>query len=219
MSRSVARTIARHFQSRGLRAYAKAKIGADPVYGAALERFRQTDLPILDVGCGIGLLGFYLREAGLTNQLVGIDLDAGKVAAGLAVARQHYDGIDLMAGDVRNELADFSGAVALLDVVHYLTDEEQGQLLAAAAERVAPGGMVVIRECINDGSWRYRATYAEEWFARAIGWLRVPRLNFPSLLTITREFESRGFRSEISPLWGRTPFNNYLLVFTRPQTS
>ena len=217
MSRQAAKTISGHFRSPGLRLYARGKIAADPVYAAALARLRGSDLPILDVGCGIGLLGFYLREAGLGNEIFGIDLDAGKIRAGAEVAREHYRGIQLMAGDAREALSGFSGSVALLDVVHYLTDEEQTQLLSAAADRVAPGGICIIRDCINDGSWRYRATYLEESFARAIGWLRVPRLNFPSLAALCQPFQSRGFGLEIAPLWGRTPYNNYLLVFSRDQ--
>ena len=215
MSRSAAETIAGHFRSRTLRLYARGKIAADPVYAAALECFRGSELPILDVGCGIGLLGFYLREAGLSNEIFGIDLDEEKVRAGGEVAREHYRGIELIAGDARQTLSGFRGSVALLDVVHYLDDEEQAQLLGAAAARVAPGGICIIRDCINDRSWRYRATYLEESFARTIGWLKVPRLNFPSLNALTEPFESRGFRSEITPLWGRTPYNNYLLVFAR----
>jgi SAM-dependent methyltransferase len=202
-----------------LRTYARAKISADPVYAAVLERFRSSPLPILDIGCGVGLLGFYLREAGLKNPIVGIDTDVKKVRAGQEVAARAYAGIDLIVGDARRDLAEFAGNVALLDVIHYLTDPEQHEVLAAAASRVAPGGIAVIRDCIRDGTWRYRMTWAEEWFAKTIGWLRVPRLNFPTLDALTTEFDRRDFSGEVTPLWGRTPYNNHLLVFRRPETS
>ena len=63
------------------------------------------------------------------------------------------------------------------------------------------------------GTWRYRATYAQETFARGVRWLKAKRLNFPRRETIVGAFS--GFESEIFPLWGRTPFNNYLFVFKR----
>ena len=54
---------------------------------------------------------------------------------------------------------------------------------------------------------------AQETFARGVRWLKAERLNFPRRETIVEAF--RGFESEIVPLWGRTPFNNYLFVFKR----
>ena len=47
------------------------------------------------------------------------------------------------------------------------------------------------------------------------GWLRVPRLNFPSVEQIVAPFHARGFEVSVAPMWGRTPLNNYLFVFRR----
>src|SRR5207247_1751167 len=100
-------------------------------------------------------------------------------------------------------------AVVMLDLLHYLDDDAQRSLLAAAAQ----SKLVIIRDGIRDGSWRYRATYVQETFARAVRWLKADRLNFPRRETIVEAFP--GFESEVSPLRGRTPFNNYLFVFKR----
>ena len=97
----------------------------------------------------------------------------------------------------------------MLDLLHYLQDDEQRALLADAAH----SDLVIIRDALRDGSWRYCATYAQETFARAVRWLKAERLNFPRRETIVGAFE--GFQSEIVPLWGHTPFNNYLFVFRR----
>ena len=124
MSAAAAKAIAAKFESRRLRMYARAKVAADPVYAAALEQLRGSALPLLDIGCGIGLLAFYLRESGLENPIIGIDTDAEKIRAGAAVAASHYRDVKLLCRDAR-EPAAFSGNVTLLDVVHYLTDSEQ----------------------------------------------------------------------------------------------
>jgi len=55
---------------------------------------------------------------------------------------------------------------------------------------------------------------AAELFARGVQWIHAERLHFPTRERIVSAFE--GFDAEVMPLWGATPFNNYLFVFTRP---
>ena len=83
-------------------------------------------------------------------------------------------------------------------------------MLAAVA---AHATTVIIRDGIRDGSWRYRVTYAQEMFSRVVRWLRAERLHFPARDDVIRPFA--GFDVEVMPLYGRTPFNNYLFVFRR----
>ncbi|MGZ4778569.1 MAG: hypothetical protein ACXV5L_05190, partial [Thermoanaerobaculia bacterium] len=65
---------------------------------------------------------------------------------------------------------------------------------------------------------RYRLTYAAELFARSVRWLKAGELNFPTRESIVGPFREKGFEVEVSPLWGRTPFNNYLFMFRRPMS-
>ena len=80
-------------------------------------------------------------------------------------------------------------------------------------DHAAVANLVMIREAVRDASVRYRVTVAQERFSRAIRWLRAERLNFPTRETISTRFDE--FDREIVPMWGRTPFNNYLFVFRR----
>lgn len=202
--------VAALFDSRFLRGYARSKLARDPVYAAAASRL--PDLPLLDLGCGVGLLALSLRQRGFRSPILGVDYDARKIDA----ARRAADGsVEFRRGDVRDPI-DIRGNVALLDVLHYFTDEDQQLILRNAAACVAPGGVVIIRDGINDGSWRYRATYLAETFARAIGWLKGERLNFPTRDSIIAAFD--GFDCEVVPMWGRSPFNNYLFVFSAPSS-
>lgn len=212
---AIAVKVSRRFKSPWLRGYARAKLARDPVYAAVYERLTNSPHPLFDIGCGIGLLAFYLRERGFDQQIVGIDSDAAKIAAARDAADGHYGEVRFATGDAAQPVEDFRGNVALLDVVHYFDAAGQQQLLSNAEHHVAPAGMVIIRECPRDGSWRYRATYAEEWFATSIGWLKVPMLNFPTRDEIAGVFREKGYDEEIGPLWGRTPFNNHLFVFRR----
>jgi len=202
------------FQSWWLWGYARGKMRTDPVYRASWERIGGSTLPLLDVGCGIGLHAFYLRERGFPAEILGLDLDARKVAAGRAVAQQHYPGINLHVGNAL-ELPDFSGHVSMLDVLHYFPRETQSALLRSLAARVAPGGWCIIRTTRRDESWRFRVTQLEERFVRGIAWMAQTAVAFPSLEDVTACFPDGEWEHDVRPLWGRTPFNSWLLAFRR----
>ena len=210
---ATARTIALRYRSRFLQGYVKSKVASDPVYRAVLPRLRAVPGPVLDVGCGIGLLGQIAREKGLAHEVLGIDFDVRKIDAAREAAAG-IAGLRFERGDARARI-DFAGSVVLLDLLHYFGAGEQRRILEAAASYARPGDAVIIRDCINDGSWRYRATWLEETLATSLGWLRGERLEFPTVDSIASVFRPLGFDEEIVPLWGRTPFNNHLLTFRR----
>jgi trans-aconitate methyltransferase len=197
--------IAGLYPGRSLRSYVRWKVKTDPVYAAVYERLRGTKDPVVDVGCGAGVLAAYLRARGFEAPVVGVDHDPRKIeiARGLGLRDTTFSVGDASAIDLR-------GTVVMLDLLHYFDDAAQTALLRRAA---AASNLVIIRDAVCDGSWRYRATYAQEAFARAIRWLKAERLNFPRRETIIDAFA--GFDAAIVPLWGRTPFNNYLFVFRR----
>ena len=203
--------IARRFSSRFLRGYVAAKLRSDPIYPAVYERLKDARGPILDLGCGVGLLACYLRERGVTVPILGVDVDAKKVEAGVA-ATAGYDDVRLTVGDARKRI-DHRGSVAMLDLLHYFSDEDQQVLLTNAADYGRPGDVVIIRECLREPTWRYRLTWMEERFATGIGWLKGEKLNFPTRQRVGRELVRRGFEEDVMPLWGKTPFNNYLLTY------
>ena len=209
MSRAgLADRVAARYPTRFLRIYVRAKIRMDPVYDAVFDRLGISGQPLLDVGCGVGILPSYLRERGFTAPICGLDHDERKIG----IARQVVPDATFEAGDARVAM-DRGGTVVLLDLLHYFTSEEQSRILAAAA---AHATTVIIRDAVRDGSWRYRMTYAQEMFSRLVRWLRAERLHFATRDEVLRPFA--GFEAEVVPLYGRTPFNNYLFVFKRSGT-
>lgn len=199
--------IAALYPTTFLRQYVKRKTETDPLYEAVLDRLRDSSDPILDAGCGIGVLAAFLRARGVRVPIAGIDRDAKKID----VARRAvtFDDVRFDVGDVR-DLPEWSGTIVLLDVLHYVDAATQARILERAARTAKT---VIIRDALRDGSWRYRITVAQERFSRAIGWLRSERLEFPTHENIVRPFSS--FETEVIPTFGRTPFNNYLFFFRR----
>ena len=206
--------IANQFSGRFLRGYVKSKLRSDPVYAAAAEVLLPQRQPLFDVGCGVGLLAFYLRERGFTAPIHGVDHDVAKVRAATGIGVR-YESLRFTVGDARETLPENTN-VAALDVLHYFRDEEQRQMLDAIADAIVPGGVAIIRDCVRDTSFRYRLTAAQEVMSRAIRWMKAERLNFATRDEIVAPFAGRGFEVNVTPMWGQTPFNNYLFVFRRP---
>src|SRR5689334_8712534 len=71
---------AQRFPQGNPRYYTLCKVATDPLYAAVYNELAGTTLPVLDVGCGMGLCSFYLRERGLSVPMHGIDFDAAKIA-------------------------------------------------------------------------------------------------------------------------------------------
>jgi 2-polyprenyl-3-methyl-5-hydroxy-6-metoxy-1,4-benzoquinol methylase len=215
VNRDAARTISGRLPTPFLRHYARNKMIFDPVYAAVEERLRGQTHPLFDLGCGVGLLPFYLRELGLTFPVAGIDHDEGKIAVARDIAVRNYGALDFRTGDARAAIPAGRNVTAI-DVLHYFKDEEQDAIVESIAAAIPPGGVAIVRDCVRDGSLRYRLTVIQESFSRLIRWLKAERLNFATRETIVGPFERRGFTVETKPMWGLLPYNNYLFVFKRP---
>ena len=207
--------VAAHFRQRWLRGYVQSKLRRDPVFQTAYELFRESERPILDVGCGLGLLGFYLRERGCQQPILGLDIDERKVREGSRIVQGEYLNIQLDCRDVREQIPEFSGDVVLFDLLHYLEPLQQDFLLSRLMECIPPAGALVIRDGLRERSARYRMTWIAEKFAQIVSWNLSTPLYFPSREQISGGLDEEKFSCEIQPLWGSTPFSNYLFVVRR----
>jgi len=212
--RVIAGRIAARLRRPWHRDYARSKLRFDPAYGAVAGAIDGSDTALLDVGCGLGLLGFYLRERGFRGAYHGVDFDASKIDEARRTAR-HYDGLYFEVGDA-NALPAFRGHVAMLDVLHYLPHAEQHALLHEAAARVAPGAALVVRNVLRERGWRFHATVLEEHLLYASRWMRSPARHYPRRAEIEDPLRAAGLDVQVRPLWGRTPFNSFVLVARRP---
>lgn len=215
--RAIARRIGARYRRRGHRHYASNKLRFDPAFAAAADLLlRGSREPLLDVGCGLGLLGQYLRERGWRGAYLGVDFDAGKIDAARTAAQATGTDLAFEPGDARRGLPPFSGHVALLDVLHYLERADQQSLLRELAARVAPGALLVLRNVLRAPGWRFRLTVLEEQFLYASRWMRTPARHFPERTEIETPLREAGLMVEVKPLWGDTPFNSFLIVAHRP---
>lgn len=216
----IAKRVASHFPGRSHRYYARWKLQSDPLYETVFTTLLpQPSLPVLDIGCGVGLLAFYLRERGLSMPLHGMDFDVDKITLAQTVARAYPPTPEFHHGDTDQPWPDCQGHVCLLDVLQYLPVAHQKKLLGKSVQHVAPDGLLVIRSGLQSSHWRYRITEFIDRLMNLLQWMKSPPVAYPTRSWLEQTILNHGMRLlDCRPLNGRTPFNNYLLVFQRSDT-
>ena len=211
---SACRKIADRFPERWLRLYVFAKLRSDPVFPAAYQLLRETSQPVTDLGCGVGLLAFYLRERNCHMPITGVDCDKRKIERAREIARRNYEGVSFRKTQARRSVPR-EGHIAVFDLLHYLSPNDQSDLLDQLASRLSPGCLLLIRDCPRDAGPRYWLTHLAERLAQVTTWNLKTPLYFPSRDEIGSVFNEEHFAHATRSLWGRTPFNNHLFVFRR----
>jgi 2-polyprenyl-3-methyl-5-hydroxy-6-metoxy-1,4-benzoquinol methylase len=210
--------IAESYEHWFQRRYVMGKLAADPAYATAAELIAAHPMPLLDIGCGIGLLGQYLHAQGIHISYLGVDHDARKIEAGQRALRRlgldqtlqlrQADGVTMQS---------IHGHVALLDVLHYLPEAGQRALLGNAVAHLAPGGLLIVRNVLRETSWRYYFTRVSEFFLRVSGWMSIGAQHYPSADELREQLEAAGLAVTQRSLHGNTPFDGYLIVAQRPR--
>ena len=80
---------AQRFGNRRDYYYSRGKLGSDPLYPGVLGALAPCSLPLLDIGCGLGLLAHVLRQNQRTQPYHGVDIDADKIARAQRAGRVH----------------------------------------------------------------------------------------------------------------------------------
>lgn len=189
--------------------YVRSKLAGDPAPRAIAARGPLGE--VSDVGCGRGQLAVLLLENAAASKVTGFDWDAKKVED----ARRASDGLPVRfeVGDVRTHPLAACDTVLLVDVLHYLTEEEQDALLTRAAS--AARERVIVRDLDPDRGWRSTVTRIQEGITTGLRWNRGARVRPRSVPDLSKVLETAGFDVRVEPCWGSTPFANVLLVGTR----
>lgn len=196
--------------------YVRGKLASDPLYPGVVAALRGCDAPLLDLGCGIGLLAHALRADGQALDYRGVDFDPGKIdTANAAAARAGLAGVAFSTCDLVRERPSHRGSVALLDMLQYLPGDAQERVLGDAIAMLVPGARLVVRSGLRDTGARSRTTGIVDRLANAVGWMRSAPLLYPTREWFERTLSAAGLSAECRPLHGRTPFNNWLIVATR----
>ena len=206
----------RFWAHRGDYYYALLKLRSDPLYPGVLNALRGSSAPLLDMGCGLGLLAQALRQDGQHMAYLGVDSDASKIQrATTAAGRTNLNDASFAPIDLLAELPAHHGSVAILDVLQYLPAAAQPGLLKRAAAMLSADARLVIRMTVADGSRRSGVSRVADRAANLIGWMRSRPRDYLDVDAVRAHLQQAGLTVSLTPLYGNTPFNNWLLVAER----
>ena len=117
---------------------------------------------VLEIGCGHGLFSAYAARRAPGLQVLGVDIDAEKIA--VAAASEPVEGgrLEFAVGESGSVPAGPWDAVVLVDVLYLLDPDAQRALLASAAAALAPGGSLVVKDMATRPRWKARWNAVQE---------------------------------------------------------
>lgn len=185
-----ARAVSARFRARSAHYYVRSKLKMDPVARVLFDLASKEPFgEVADIGCGRGQLGILLLEAGRADALYGLDWDEAKVstaseaASDLPQARFEH-------GDVRSASFPAADTTLLVDILHYLTRDEQDALLVAAAR--AARARVVVRDVSTEPSAARWLTQGWEVVTTTLGYNRGARVAPRSVDEMTEILQGEG---------------------------
>jgi cyclopropane fatty-acyl-phospholipid synthase-like methyltransferase len=181
---------------------------------------------VLDVGCGHGLFPLYLASRHPTPEITGVDIDRDKLVAARAAVdaaglgeRVHLVDVDATWDPTLEppaRPAEGWDGIAIVDVLYLLGPARVGQLVRSAAEVLAPGGKLVIKELDTTPAWKHRISEAQELVSTRV--LRITQGDHveqvPSAV-LANELASAGLDVTTVRLDRRRVHPDYLVVGTR----
>jgi SAM-dependent methyltransferase len=212
--------------------FARGKLGADPVFAAILARgLLGGRARILDLGCGQGLLAAWLLAARALHasdqahawpegwpappwlrHYTGIEINPHEVArARHAFALDPRADVQILHGDIREVDYGTADAVVILDVLHYLDQPAQEQVLRRVREALGPQGLLLLRVGDAAGGVRFALSKAVDHTVALVRRRRWTRLECRPLRAWERLLSGCGFRTHALPMSQGTPFVNVLL--------
>jgi SAM-dependent methyltransferase len=205
--------------------FARGKLGMDPVFPHLLRHgLIAPKARVLDIGCGQGLLASLLHAAGararngqwpagwasapVDARVHGIELMPRDVARAQAALG---DSAEFVCGDMRHAPFPAVDAVVILDVLHYVSINEQNEVLLRVRRALPVGGVLLLR--VGDAGAR-RGFAISQWVDRLVTRVRGHRVTpvyGRTLAVWVTQLESLGFDVQSLPMSQGTPFANVLL--------
>ena len=119
---------------------------------------------IYDLGCGYGFLDYFLLHQSGDRIITGVDYDGEKII----VANQSYlknERVTFIENDVMKVDMKDADAIIILDVLHYLSAENQHLLIRRSFEQLNPGGILIIRDGDSSQESKHKGTKLTEFFS------------------------------------------------------
>lgn len=188
--------------------FARGKLLGDPVYRQVLDLLPSGGA-LVDIGCGQGLMLALVVEAGSPrfDRLIGIETRRNVAALARAALG---NSAEIILADVRTMKLEDCTAALLFDVLHMMPADAQEQLIASLSGKLAPGGVMFVREADASAGWGFRFVRAvNRTKAILVGSLRQP-FHFRSREGWVEFFRRLGLDAEVCATERPDPLGNIL---------
>ena len=136
---------------------------------------------IVDVGCGYGFLSLMLSFKSNKRTILGIDYDDEKIEIA-ANCISKSDAVNFAVADVTQFNYEPADAFIISDVLHYLNETQQTELISKCAMQLNDNGIMIIRDADADKKQRHWGTRYTEFFSTNSGFNKTKQdgLHFTS---------------------------------------
>ncbi len=149
------------------RVFARFKLKCDPLFRELPRMLGEFNgiKKILDIGCGYGVPACWCLENIPASQVIGIDPDPQRVRVASMAVQERGTMIEGAAPRLP-DIGDRVDLVLLLDMLHYLDDQQLQQTFEHIAKLLRPGGLLATRFVVRLKNKRSFYWYVEDFRTR-----------------------------------------------------
>lgn len=191
-----------------------------------------------DLGCGYGFMTYMLHWASEERRFTGVDYDAEKIVT----AQHHYlrekerklqyrktkkqdnitpattavPAINFEQADLTQYTPETCNGIIISDVLHYLLPEQQSSLLDRCYNALEPGGMLIIRDGVEELQERHKGTKRTEvWSTQIVSFNKTKNeLHFLSRAFLEQWATTHNMTVEVIDITTKT--SNLIFVMRKP---
>ena len=181
------------FKGPVLEWYCKIKVGMENNY-KLFESYLPKQGKITDVGCGYGFLPLMLSFMSNKREITGIDYDDEKIGIAANCISKSAK-VNFVCADVTQYEYDYADAFIISDVLHYLSEEQQVEVISRCANKLNINGIMIIRDADADKKNRHLGTRYTEMFSTNSGFNKTKAggLHFTSATLIKKTLDTFPF--------------------------
>jgi 2-polyprenyl-3-methyl-5-hydroxy-6-metoxy-1,4-benzoquinol methylase len=152
---------------------------------------------LTDIGCGYGFMSVMLALTSDKRMITGIDYDEDKIITAQNCT-EDLENLKFIHGDISAHQLPASDVFLLMDVLHYMAEEKQTELLKKCFTSLNENGLIVVRDADADLRSRTTGTKITEFFSTHIGFNKTKeKLSFVSGQMIKDLASENGFNVRV----------------------
>lgn len=180
-----------------------------PVFLDEIDQYLPRSGRIMDIGCGFGLFSLYFAMLEPGRKFIGVDTDARRIGHACASGKKlGLDNVQYYVRDAQSIQAGSSfDAIYMLDLIHHLPEGEVPPFLEKLRDRLAPGGILIVKDVEDRPRWKM-------WFTLLLDRLMVGMepIHYWPESELTRLLSSLGFEVRRHRMRDILPYPHILYV-------